>query len=359
MNSHSYSMPAMRHILILMLIIVPGYLSGCATTERLTFTTMVPGEINLKAKGVQSLAVSDFDGPGDSGKTVAELFTAKLVDGKYYKVVEREKLNAAIKEQALGMSGMIDEKNAAKTGKILGVEAVVIGKANSYSVKDEPYTKTVMVSRATGTYRTECNKEGKCYKVENYEQVPVQEHHHIRNGSVSVSFRVIRSETGEALGGKSATENYKYDTGNPTSAGFLKGKVPELGEAEVLTTLAEKVVAALAGGIQPHQISYEGDLETGGGMFGDKDIKHGIELIRNGRMEDAIQHYEGMVSRDPQNSSAYYNLGAAYISLDNLDKAEWAWRAAEKIEPKSLYAAAVGNIKKRREELKKLAEQIK
>jgi len=359
MNRHANSWFAMRRITTLMLVMVPTYLLGCATTERLTFTRMVPGTINLKAKGVQSLAVSDFDGPGDSGKTVAELFTVKLVDGKYYMVVEREKLNAAIKEQALGMSGMVDEKHAAKTGKVLGVDAVIVGKVGAYSVKDEPYSKTVMVSRATGTYRTICDKKGNCSQVENYAEVPVQERHHIRNGTVNVSFRVIRSETGEAMGGKDATENYKYDTGNPPSAGFLKGKTAELGGEEMLTTLARKVVETLVAELQPHQISYEGDLETGGGMFGDNEVKHGIELIRNGRLEDAIQYYEALVSRNPQNSSAYYNLGAAYISLDNIEKAEWAWRAAEKIEPKPLYIKAVGNIKKRKEELGKLMEQAK
>jgi hypothetical protein len=341
----------MRRLTMLLLVVVPTSFPGCAATEKVTFTRTVPGTVNLKAKGVQSLAVSDFDGPGDFGRTVAELFTAKLIDGKYYKLVEREKLNVAIKEQALGMSGMVDEQNAAKTGKILGVEGVIIGKA-AYSVKDEPYTKTVMVTKATGTYRTECDKKGTCYNVPNYAQVPMQEQHHKRNGTVNVSYRVIRAETGEALGGNAATENYKYDTGNVRSAGSSKDTVPELGGEEVLTTLTRKVVETLVAELQPHRVSYDGELETGG-----KGTRHGIELMRAGRLEDATQYYEVLVSENPQNCSAYYNLGTAYMLLDNLEKAEWAWRAAEKIEPKVRYIAAVGSVKKRKEELQLLEQQ--
>ncbi|MBM4122477.1 MAG: tetratricopeptide repeat protein [Nitrospira sp.] len=333
-------------------------LSACAT-QRLSFTMQAPANTNLKAKGVQSLAVSDFDGPGEAGQKVAEFFTAKLAEGQYFKVVEREKLLAMEKEQALGMTGVVDEKMAAKAGKLLGVDALVVGKVPAYSVKDGQYTRTVMQSRATGTYRTECNDEGKCYKVPNYEEVPVQEHHHIRNGVVTVSYRVIRAETGEVLVGRQETETYKYDTGNPPSAGFLLGSQRELGQEEVLTALAQNVVAKLATDVQPHQIRVDREFENGGWLFGDSAVKQGIEFVRANRLEDAIQRWEAVVKNDPQNSSAHYNLGLAYELAGNFEKAEQAYRVAEQISPEARYIHAVSTVKKSAEAQKKLETQTK
>ena len=63
---------------------------------------------------------------------------------------------------------------------MLSVEAIIIGKV-TYSVTDEPYTKTVMMQKATGTYRKECDKKGKCYNAPNYEEVNA----HFRNAAQS------------------------------------------------------------------------------------------------------------------------------------------------------------------------------
>lgn len=327
-------------------------LSACSTVT-VPITLVEPGTVDLKGKGIRSLAVSDFDGLGESGKKVAETFTAKLAEGQHFKIVERDKLLAMEKEQALGMTGVVSENMAAKAGKLLGVDALVVGKVTEYSVKDEPYTRTVMRSRATGTYRTECDKKGNCYKVENYEQVPVKEDHHIRSGTVAVSFRVVRTETGEVLVGKQQAENYKYDTGNPPSKGLLLGRKEELGSDEVLAGLTQEIVAKLSSEIQPHPVTYQAIVETGGTFFSDAQVMHGIELIRANRAEDAIQHYEGVARNNPQNSSAYYNLGVAYEMIGELNKAEEAYRAAEKIEPKPLYVKAVGLIKQEKEKQRK------
>lgn len=323
--------------------------AGCAT-QRLAFQMQAPAEVNLKTKGVQSLAVSDFDGPDEAGKKVAEVFTAKLVESQFFKVVERDKLLALEKEQALGMVGIVDDKMAAKAGKILGVDAIVVGKVTSYSVKDEPYTKTVMKSRATGTYRTECNKKGDCSQVENFEQVPVVEQHHVRNGTIAVSYRVVKAESGEVLVGKQGTANYRYDTGNAQSG-------RERGIEEVLPVLTKEVVDKLSTEIVPHAVSVERDFENGGWLFGDAEVKHGIELVKANRWADAIERWEAVIKRDPQNNAAYYNLGIAYELTGNFQKAEEAYRAAEKIDPKPLYIQAVSHVKQSADKARKLKEQ--
>jgi hypothetical protein len=312
----------------------------------------MPAKLDLKAKGVQRLAVSDFTGgPEGAGHKIADLFTAKLVEGQYFQVAEREKLLALEKEQALGMTGVVDATMAAKAGKLLGVDALVVGTVLAYNVKDEPYIKTVMQTIT----ETDCDKQGKCSH--HSRQVPVEEHHHIRNGVVTVAYRLIRAETGEMLAGRQETATYQYDTGHPPSAGFLKDRIPELEHEAVLTKLAQEVVEKLVADLQPHPVTVEREFETGGWLFADSDITHGIELVKANRVADAAQWWEGVVQRDPQNSAAHYNLGLAYELLGQFEQAEQHFRAAERLRPDPRYIQAVAQVREARAAAKKLAEQ--
>ncbi|MEW6544105.1 MAG: DUF6340 family protein [Nitrospirota bacterium] len=323
--------------------------AACAT-QQLSFTVLAPAEVNLKSQGVRSLAVSDFTGPEQSGRKVAELFTADLAQGKHFKLVEREKLLAMEREQALGMIGVVDERMAAKAGKLLGVDALVVGNVSAFSVEDKPYTRTVMKQRRTGQYRTEC-RGNDCSKVEITEEVAVQEQHHVRNGTVSIAYRVIKAETGEVLAGRQETGSYHYDSG--------AGSGRELGREEVLSTLAQEVVAKLAADIQPHAVQVNREFENGGWLFGDPAVKQGIEYIRANRLDDGIQHWEAVVKENPVNGSAWYNLGLAYEMAGHFEKAEKAYRTAEGIDPKPRYIQAVSDLHREVERRKKLEEQTK
>lgn len=281
-------------------------LPACST-QHLNLSMQVPAATNLKAKGVQSLAVTTFDGPGDSGKNAAELLTAKLVEGGHFKVVEREKLLALEDEQILGMTGVVDERMAAKAGKILGVDALVLGKV-----------------------------------------MPHPDH-----GNIAISYRVVRTETGEILAARQVA------AGNPEGGRVVRRgfRMDEGESAERRSKLMHNVVAKVAAGIQPHPAKVEREFENGGWLFGDADVQQGIEYLKAGRLEDAVTQWETIVKRDPGNSAAWYNLGIAYELLHEFDKAEQAYRAAEKITPKARYIEAVGHARTALENHRKLEEE--
>ncbi len=281
-------------------------LSACAT-QQLNFTMHAPASVNLKAKGVHSLAVTTFEGPGDSGRKLAELLTAKLVEGQYFKIVEREKLLALEQEQVLGMTGVVDEKQAAKAGKVLGVDALVLGKV-----------------------------------------MP-----HLGQGKLMLSYRVVKTETGEILMARQVVGGHSEE-GRGMRRAFRKdeGERPEL-----MAKLAQNAVAKAAASLQPHPVKVERGCENGGWLFGDSDVQQGIEYIKANRPEDAIAQWEGIVVRDPMNSAAWYDLGIAYEILNEFDKAEKAYRAAEKITPKPRYVEAVGHVKAAAEAHRKLEEE--
>lgn len=58
---------------------------------------------------------------------VQELMIAELFKTKKMRLVERERLNTLMKEQALGESGIVQASDAEKVGRLMGADAVLIG----------------------------------------------------------------------------------------------------------------------------------------------------------------------------------------------------------------------------------------
>lgn len=78
-----------------------------------------------------------WSGNWDLGRGISDLLVSRLVaDGKY-SVVERQALAAVIDEQDLGRGGRIDPATAAKIGKILGVDAVIVGSITQFGFDDK------------------------------------------------------------------------------------------------------------------------------------------------------------------------------------------------------------------------------
>ena len=79
------------------------------------------------------IAVLDFQLQGegfetqDMGKMVAEWLVTGLVQSGRFNVVERSLLQKILKEQELPMYGIVDSKDAAKTGMIVGAKVVITG----------------------------------------------------------------------------------------------------------------------------------------------------------------------------------------------------------------------------------------
>ncbi len=96
-------------------------------------------------QGLYRIAVMPFDDGSikdrnpfqgfDVGKGVAdELVNALLATGKF-RVMEREQLDKVLAEQNLGASGRMEAGSAARIGKILGVQLLVMGKVTDFSIK--------------------------------------------------------------------------------------------------------------------------------------------------------------------------------------------------------------------------------
>ena len=76
---------------------------------------------------VQSYSAAMFGSDVDVGKGIADLLITGLVNDGTYSVIERQALDKIMAEQNFSNSSRADPSSAAKLGKLLGVDAIIIG----------------------------------------------------------------------------------------------------------------------------------------------------------------------------------------------------------------------------------------
>lgn len=86
------------------------------------------------------IAIADFANKSGAsarvGEGVADMLATSLVKIGKYDVFERQQMSAMLEEQKLGMSGLVTPESAAKIGKLLGVQYVIIGSINQFGQKE-------------------------------------------------------------------------------------------------------------------------------------------------------------------------------------------------------------------------------
>lgn len=73
----------------------------------------------------------------DIATSAREVVTEMLVKSGHFVVVERDRIAQVLQEQKLGQTGAISSQAAAQAGKLLGLQALVVGKITDYNMKNE------------------------------------------------------------------------------------------------------------------------------------------------------------------------------------------------------------------------------
>jgi hypothetical protein len=96
-----------------------------------------------------TVAIMDFESkaPGnpDLGEQLGDILTARLSIQDQFRLVERKKLQDAIKELQVNLSGLAENDQAVKVGKILGAKILIFGRA--FPVDKDLY----IVAKVVGT----------------------------------------------------------------------------------------------------------------------------------------------------------------------------------------------------------------
>ncbi|HMF91230.1 MAG TPA: CsgG/HfaB family protein [Candidatus Angelobacter sp.] len=89
---------------------------------------------------VRSYVTAIWGTDQDVGKGVADLLVQKLVQDGKYRVIERKQLDKILAEQNFSNSDRADPATAAKIGRVLGVDAIIVGSITKFGRDDKSTT---------------------------------------------------------------------------------------------------------------------------------------------------------------------------------------------------------------------------
>lgn len=325
------------------------FVLGCS--PRTTLRIMKPAAVDVS--GIQRLAVLDFSGEDNSGLVVTSLFTSKLWQTGFYTLVERSELERILQEHALNLSGVVDASTAAQVGKMLGVDAVLLGEVLTYTTEDHTRTRKVKKKVWTGEYERDKNGNiiyektlfGGKVKKKKYREVLVNQKLLERDATVSVSFRLVDVETGKIRATKIQTHS--------TKATVVSGEGDLPTAEEMLHGLLEQCVDEFVSLLTPHFVEIQARFARS-----DEAVNRGIELAKNGLWDKAQAVWEAVVRENPQNHAAWYNLGLAYEAQGRFGRAVRAYNQAVNLKAKKMYMKALQRARQEVADQKRLQEQL-
>ena len=92
--------------------------------------------MNFEYGTVSTYVQQIFGGNEDIGKGIADMLVDRLVNDGKYSVIERKALDKLITEQNFSNSDRADPSSAAKIGKLLGVDAIIVGSVTQFGRDD-------------------------------------------------------------------------------------------------------------------------------------------------------------------------------------------------------------------------------
>jgi tetratricopeptide (TPR) repeat protein len=231
-------------------------------------------------------------------------------------LVERGQVEKALREQALGLTGAVDEKTAPKTGQMLGAKYVVMG---SYQVLGN---QVKITARFVNVETGEIDPSKTVTVTGKYPDEIFDLQAQIASQLVT-SFNVAatKTETDKMAAVLKSPGNYTaYEL-------FMKGR-----NAWLLGT--EK-------GYQEAAAYFRKGIELNP-AYADAYKGLGVALDEQGKYEEAIVAHRKAIELNPTNGEAYNNLGAAFNGQGKYQDAVAAFRKAIEIQP--AYALAYYNL---------------
>lgn len=93
--------------------------------------------LNFDYGTVMTTVAAVFGTNQDVGKGISDLLVNKLVQDGQYSVIERNAIDKILNEQNFANSDRVDPSSAAKIGRILGVDAVIMGTITQFGRDDK------------------------------------------------------------------------------------------------------------------------------------------------------------------------------------------------------------------------------
>lgn len=353
------------HTPAFIIVIITLFFHACGPTiHTMNINTLRPAVVDLS--NVKKVAVMGFDGQG--GDAVANKVTARLVESGRFEVFERAQVVKILNEHEMWMTSLVDEKSAAKIGKMLGAEALIFGTVDTYKVSDERATVQLPKIREKGFhYETKEDRKGnkKTEKVIDYDWYKVNASVLTRRGNVSITFKVVNAESGQIMAAKNLSKKWeginivdsdpKHDDVYPTP----KEKSIMLPDsATILNQLLDQIAPELVNQIVPHSVA-----EKRPWLTVDEQTETARKFMSTGQYKDAIEilgpHLTMLEAKLDKNRdklhAAYYDIGLLYEVSGEFDKAEAFYKKAIALKGDEVYIQALASARGAKEDQKKLS----
>lgn len=135
-----------RVLSVVLMVVVAAWPAAAQQKKRVAV-------LDFEYATVRSYVASIFGTDQDVGRGIADLIVEKLVQDGTYSVIERKGLAKVLAEQNFANSDRADSSSAARIGRVLGVDAIVIGSITQFG-RDNKSTGVGggALSRVTGRY---------------------------------------------------------------------------------------------------------------------------------------------------------------------------------------------------------------
>jgi len=324
------------------LMITTGCWAGCAGKTRIS--GFKPAEVSMG--NIRTLAVLKFE--GQYGESVRRDFYSSLANIQPFNLIDATQINsldAVIYDQ-------VDDPGFLPVLKDLKADGVIIGRVIT-EINDVEGSDQVPMQEGTGKYKME-----KVFDVQKNVEIkktvlkPVS--YVIRQASLSAHFKVFDLGVQKVISTGKVTRSFKEKFGGYNEyAGFSGKKINELpARNETLNNLSSQAAAALVTKISPTEIVKEVQFDDGSkygtGIGGHKTVKKGIEFAKQGGWEEAANIWQEVLSDEPDNAPALYNIGLAHENIGDLQNLEAGlayYLKAYKNQKKPLYIDAITRIK--------------
>src|SRR5947209_7462418 len=119
----------------LMVVLLSFLVPGAAAQHKKRIAVL-----NFEYGTVQTSVAAVFGTNVDVGKGISDLLVQQLVTDGKYSLIERNAIDKILNEQNFANSDRVDSSTAAKIGKILGVDAVMMGSITQFGRDDQNKT---------------------------------------------------------------------------------------------------------------------------------------------------------------------------------------------------------------------------
>lgn len=328
--------------------------AGCAPPAVKT-TALIPAKAH-EASLLKEVAVLPFEGP-DGKRFAAEiegvLAGINIGGRQYFSLVERTKIDRIIEEWRFSQSALMDEKTAARVGRLVGARGI--------------YTGTISLSHSTDNYytedRTRCAQEvaKKDYRGREIKECVRWEKYKVSCTSRVASFaatpRLLDVDTGRIV--------YANNISAKESASACSdSQKPLPSHAELIGQAKQASLEQFRRDIAPYHVTMTVKLMDSRHGLTSKEArdrwKQGLNFAKNDRLDRACELWGEIRTLGEESLSLLYNLGVCSETTGDLDQALDLYRRADRLTtgPDERITAALSRVSRALQDRSRLKDQL-